>query len=54
MKNFFTVLIVFASLNLSAQTMAFTAIEVKAKPHTQKDVQDAFEKVFGTTNSISW
>ena len=46
MKNFFTVLIVFASLNLSAQTIAFTAIEVKAKPHTQKDVQDAFEKVF--------
>ena len=46
MKNLLLILAVFSSLSLTAQTMAFTAIEVKAKPHTQKDVADAFDKMF--------
>ncbi len=46
MKNVLLILALFTSLSLTAQTMAFTAIEVKAKPHTQKDVADAFDKMF--------
>ena len=36
----------FATISLTAQTMAFTAVEIKAKDYTQKDIVEAFDKVF--------
>ena len=35
-----------STIVLSAQTMAFTAVEVRVKEHTQKDIEEAFDKVF--------
>ena len=39
-------LICFSTQWINAQTMAFSAIEVKVKPFTQKDIKEAFEEVF--------
>ena len=39
-------LICFSTQWMNAQTMAFSAIEVKVKPFTQKDIKEAFEEVF--------
>ena len=36
MKKLILVVLVFIGTNLTAQTMAFTAVEIKAKDHTQK------------------
>ena len=48
MKKLFLslLLICFTIQWTSAQTMAFSAIEVKVKPFTQKDIKEAFEEVF--------
>ena len=46
MKKLILLLTLISSITLSAQTMAFTAIEVKVKPHTQNDIAEAFDKVF--------
>ena len=45
-KMILTLIVALLALNLPAQTMAFTAIEVKAKPFTQKDISESFDKVF--------
>jgi hypothetical protein len=44
-KIMFTVALL-STIVLSAQTMAFTAVEVRVKEHTQKDIEEAFDKVF--------
>ena len=36
----------FSTQWMNAQTMAFSAIEVKVKPFTQKDIKETFEEVF--------
>ncbi len=46
MKKLFFSIILFTSVSITAQTMAFTAIEVKVKDHTQNDIEEAFDKVF--------
>ena len=47
MKKIFTLLLLaLFTFQLSAQTMAFSVVEIKAKPFTQKDIKEAFEKVF--------
>lgn len=46
MKKLILVVLVFIGTNLTAQTMAFTAVEIKAKDHTQKKIEEAFDKVF--------
>lgn len=44
-KHFFYGALLF-SIALKAQTMAFSAIEVKVKPYTQDNIAKAFDKVF--------
>ena len=34
-------------MSLSAQTMAYSVVEFKAKPHTQKDILNVFNETFG-------
>ena len=48
MKKMFMILLLicFSTQWMNAQTMAFSAIEVKVKPFTQKDIKEAFEEVF--------
>ena len=48
MKKVFIIslLFCFSTQRMNAQTMAFSAIEVKVKPFTQKDIKEAFEEVF--------
>jgi hypothetical protein len=47
MKNLFIALIVGVfTLQLSAQTTAYSVVEFKAKPHTQKDILKAFNNTF--------
>ena len=46
MKKLFFSVAFFATISLTAQTMAFTAIEIKAKKFTQTDIEEAFDKVF--------
>ena len=46
MKKLFFSVAFLATISLSAQTMAFTAIEIKAKKFTQTDIEEAFDKVF--------
>ena len=45
MKKLLVFIIAFSSLGLTAQTMAFSAVEVRMKDHTEKDVLEAFDKV---------
>jgi hypothetical protein len=47
MKNLFISLIVGVfTLQLSAQTKAYSVVEFKAKPNTQKDILKAFNNTF--------
>lgn len=46
MKKLLFTVAFFATISLTAQTMAFTAVEIKAKDYTQKDIVEAFDKVF--------
>ena len=46
MKKLLFTMAFFATISLTAQTMAFTAVEIKAKDYTQKDIVEAFDKVF--------
>ena len=46
MKKIMFAVALLSTLVLSAQTMAFTAVEVRVKEHTQKDIEEAFDKVF--------
>lgn len=46
MKKLLVSVALFATLCLAAQTQAFTAVEFKAKDFTQKDIAEAFDKVF--------
>ena len=46
MKKLFFSIALLATISLSAQTMAFTAIEIKVKDFTQIDIEEAFDKVF--------
>ena len=46
MKQVILVLAFFATVSLSAQTMAFSVVEFKAKPHTQKDILNVFNETF--------
>ena len=46
MKKLLFTVAFFATISLTAQTMAFTAVEIKAKDYTQKDIAEAFDKVF--------
>jgi hypothetical protein len=46
MKKLFSLVAFFATISLTAQTMAFTAIEVKVKDYSQNEVAEAFDKVF--------
>jgi|TARA_B110000967_G_scaffold91667_1_gene94235 hypothetical protein len=46
MKKLFFSMALLATVSLSAQTMAFTAIEIKVKDFTQTDIEEAFDKVF--------
>lgn len=45
-KIFILLLLALFTFQLSAQTMAFSVVEIKAKPFTQKDIKEAFEKAF--------
>ena len=46
MKQIILVLAFFATVSLSAQTMAYSVVEFKAKPHTQKDILNVFNETF--------
>ena len=48
MKKVFIIFLLFCFSTqwMNSQTMAFSAIEVKVKPFTQKDIKEAFEEVF--------
>lgn len=46
MKKHFFIIALLCSIVLNAQTMAFSAIEVKVKPFTQDNIAKAFDKVF--------
>ncbi len=45
-KLFLSYFLTFISVSLYAQTMAFTCVEIKAKPFTQDNISEAFDKVF--------
>ena len=46
MKQIILVLAFFATVSLSAQTMAYSVVEFKAKPHTQKDILNVINETF--------
>ena len=46
MKKLFLSIALLATISLTAQTMAFTAIEIKVKDFTQTDIEESFDKVF--------
>ena len=45
-KIFLALFLAFFSMQISAQTMAYSVIEIKTKPFTQKDIKEAFDQVF--------
>jgi hypothetical protein len=45
-KLFITLLVAVFTLQLSAQTGAYSVVEFKAKPHTQKDLLNIFNRTF--------
>ena len=45
-KLFITIIIAVFTLQLSAQTTAYSVVEFRAKPHTQKDLLNIFNRTF--------
>ena len=45
-KLLITIIIAVFTLQLSAQTTAYSVVEFKAKPHTQKDLLNIFNRTF--------
>ena len=46
MKKIILLFVFFATVSLTAQRMAFSVVEIKAKPHTQKDIVKAFTDTY--------
>ena len=45
-KILLTLILATFTLQLSAQTMAYSVVEFRAKPHTQKDILNVFNETF--------
>ena len=45
-KLLITIIVAVFTLQLSAQTTAYSVVEFRAKPHTQKDLLNIFNRTF--------